>query len=180
MFYIPLLGNWCLKYILIWSQSMVFKWHCPEILENYGLSKNDKFPRRATGQLPLNTAKCNVMHIGATNNMGDQRLEVITEERDLGLLVDKSLLFHAHTATSVTKTFRTLGIIRRTFLDLNETTVIQSNGQGRRIRGRGVAGGAAAPPSKIMEGQNYLFAPPSSKSYLCMSRVVTQYIFMYD
>ena len=30
-----------------------FKWHSPEILENYGLSKNDKFPRRATGQLWL-------------------------------------------------------------------------------------------------------------------------------
>ena len=30
---------------------MVFKWHIPEILENYGLSKHDKFPRRATGQL---------------------------------------------------------------------------------------------------------------------------------
>ena len=30
---------------------MVFKWHSPEILENYGLSKHDKFPRRATGQL---------------------------------------------------------------------------------------------------------------------------------
>ena len=29
---------------------MVFKWHSPEILENSGLSKNDKFPRRATGQ----------------------------------------------------------------------------------------------------------------------------------
>ena len=38
-------------YIWIWSQSMVFKWHSPEILENYGLSRNDKFPRRATGQL---------------------------------------------------------------------------------------------------------------------------------
>ena len=29
---------------------MVFKWHSPEMLENYGLSKNDKFLRRATGQ----------------------------------------------------------------------------------------------------------------------------------
>ena len=38
-------------FILIWSQSMVFKWHSPEILENSRLSKNDKFPRRATGQL---------------------------------------------------------------------------------------------------------------------------------
>ena len=32
---------------------MVFKWHSPEILENYGLSKNDKFQRRATGQFAL-------------------------------------------------------------------------------------------------------------------------------
>ena len=40
MFYLPLLGNWCLNiYILIWSQSMVFKWHSSEILENFRLWK---------------------------------------------------------------------------------------------------------------------------------------------
>ena len=48
-------------------------------------------------QLPLNTAKCKVMHMGASNQdfeymMAGQKLEVTTEERDLGLLVDRSLL----------------------------------------------------------------------------------------
>ena len=39
--------------------------------------------------------------------------------------------------------------------------------RGCRIGGR--AGGAAAPPNKIMEGQIYLFAPPSSKLYVDIS-----------
>ena len=79
-------------------------------------------------QLPLNTAKCKVMHMGASNQdfdymMAGQKLEVTAEERDLGLLVDRSLLFHGHAAATVAKAFRTLGIIRRTFLDLNEVTL---------------------------------------------------------
>ena len=74
-------------------------------------------------QLPLNTTKCKVMHIGTRNQeydykMGGQNLKVITEEKDLGLLVDRSLLFHDHTAATVARAFRTLGIIRRTFLTL--------------------------------------------------------------
>ena len=51
-----------------------------------------------------------------------------------------------------------------------------------RTRGGGFggrAGGAATPPNKIMEEQNYLFAPPPSKSYVGMSCVVSQYLFMY-
>ena len=51
MFYLPLLETDVWIYISVWSQSMVFKWPSPEILENYGLSKHDKFPRHATGQL---------------------------------------------------------------------------------------------------------------------------------
>ena len=43
----------------------------------------------------------------------------------------------------------------------------------------GRAGGAAAPPNKIMEEQNCLFAPPPSNSYVGMSCVVSQYLFMY-
>ena len=51
MFYLPLLGNWCLNIYLDMKSINGFKWHSPEILENHRLSRNDKFPRRATGQL---------------------------------------------------------------------------------------------------------------------------------
>ena len=49
--------------------------------------------------------------------------------------------------------------------------------QGRRIRREGRR--AATPFNKIMEEQNCLFAPPPSKSYVGMSCVVSQYLFMY-
>ena len=51
-----------------------------------------------------------------------------------------------------------------------------------RTRGGGFggrAGGADIPLNKIMEEQNYLFAPPPSKSYVGMSCVISQYLFMY-
>ena len=81
-----------------------------------------------TWQLPLNAAKCKVMHIGTANlnaeyYIADQILEDTAEERDLGLLIDKSLTFHAHASTAVAKAFGVLGVIRRSFLDLNEVTL---------------------------------------------------------
>lgn len=82
----------------------------------------------ARWQLPFNTAKCKVMHIGATNpdvtyTMAGHVLEETAEERDLGLIVDKDLLFHSQSAAAVAKAFRTLGIIKRTFMHLDEVTL---------------------------------------------------------
>ena len=79
-------------------------------------------------QLPFNIAKCRVMHVGQNNPkfeymMSDQTLETISEEKDLGVLVDNSLSFHNHTDAVVAKAYQTLGIIRRTFLNLDETTL---------------------------------------------------------
>ena len=79
-------------------------------------------------QMPFNTAKCKVIHLGATNNehkymMVGKELEVITDERDLGIPIDASLSFHAQAALAVKKAFRTVGIIRHTFLNLDETTL---------------------------------------------------------
>ena len=75
-------------------------------------------------QLPFNIEKCKVMHIGNTNpkfeySMASQKLEVTSQEKDLGVIVDKSLSFHAHTGTVVARAYRTLGIIRRTFINLD-------------------------------------------------------------
>ena len=44
-------------------------------------------------------------------------------EKDLGLLIEKSLQFHSQTSSVVARAFRTLGVIKRTFLSLNEITV---------------------------------------------------------
>ena len=82
----------------------------------------------AMWQLPFNCAKCKVMHLGTSNpeheyHMLGHQLESTAMEKDLGLLIEKSLQFHSQTSSVVARAFRTLGVIKRTFLSLNEITV---------------------------------------------------------
>ena len=79
-------------------------------------------------QLPFNCTKCKVMHLGGSNAEHDyfmlgHLLETTTVEKDLGLLVENTLQFHSQTSSVVSRGFQTLGIIKRSFLDLNETTL---------------------------------------------------------
>ncbi|KAI8517532.1 hypothetical protein Bbelb_035490 [Branchiostoma belcheri] len=79
-------------------------------------------------QLSFNIEKCKCMHIGYGNpcqeyEMQGRTLEDTSEERDLGVIVDKKLKFHAHCNTAAGKAFRTLGLIRKSFQRLDETTV---------------------------------------------------------
>ncbi|KAI8501334.1 hypothetical protein Bbelb_206050 [Branchiostoma belcheri] len=79
-------------------------------------------------QLSFNIEKCKCMHIGYGNpcqeyEMQGRTLEDTSEERDLGVIVDKKLKFHAHCNAAAGKAFRTLGLIRKSFQRLDETTV---------------------------------------------------------
>jgi len=79
-------------------------------------------------QLSFNITKCKRMHIGYGNpcqqyEMQGLTLEETSEERDLGVIVDQKLKFHAHCTTTAGKAFRTLGLIRKSFQRLDETTV---------------------------------------------------------
>ena len=52
-------------------------------------------------QLPFNESKCKSMHIGYKNEwrkykMNDHLLEQVTEEKDLGVIIDNELTFHKH------------------------------------------------------------------------------------
>ena len=81
-----------------------------------------------TWQLPFNYEKCVVMHIGSSNqsfsySMKGLRLDETAEEKDLGIIVDKSLKFHSQTSAVVAKAFRQLGIIKRAFVNLDEITL---------------------------------------------------------
>ena len=76
-------------------------------------------------QLPFNKSKCKIMHIGSRNplaeySMANHKLERTTQEKDLGIMVDDSLLFHAHTDMIVARAYQTLAVINRTFLNLDE------------------------------------------------------------
>ena len=53
-------------------------------------------------QLPFNTGKCKVLHLGHNNpcyqyRMNGQKLQTVEEEKDLGVVIDNELKFHKHT-----------------------------------------------------------------------------------
>ena len=54
--------------------------------------------------------------------MNGKLLESITEEKDLGVLIDKDLKFHKQTAAAVKKANSVLGVIKRTFAKRDEET----------------------------------------------------------
>ena len=53
-----------------------------------------------------------------------QSLEVVTSEKDLGVIVDSDLVFREHVSQIVTKANCTLGIIRRSFRFLDRATIM--------------------------------------------------------
>jgi len=79
-------------------------------------------------QLLFNVGKCKVLHLGRSNPrttyvLGAQNIEETTEEKDLGVLVDNQLSFHAHTVKASNKGNQMLGLINRTFYNLDAQTV---------------------------------------------------------
>ena len=73
-----------------------------------------------TWQLHFNQGKCKALHFGRNNpkktyNIGNTTLEVVLEEKDLGVIVDNQLTFHKHIATAVKKANHMLGLIKSTF-----------------------------------------------------------------
>ena len=79
-------------------------------------------------QLPFNTDKCKCLNIGGTNpchryKMNGKKLKQITEEKDLGVIVDKDLKFHQQSAAAVKKANSRLGIIKKSFASLDDKTL---------------------------------------------------------
>ena len=77
-----------------------------------------------TWQLPFNTSKCKVLHLGSKNpetaytilyqdNTVD--LAVVTEEKDLGIKFDCKLNFSKHISEIYSKGKQRIGLIRRNF-----------------------------------------------------------------
>ena len=79
-------------------------------------------------QLPFNEHKCKCMHLGKHNPkmtymMKNHILASTSAEKDLGVMVDDSLKFHKHTAAAVRKANTILGIIKKSFVTLNQQTL---------------------------------------------------------
>ena len=79
-------------------------------------------------QLPFNELKCKVLHVGRNNPdhiymINNHQLEVSEAEKDLGLIVDKSLKFHEHVASVVKKANQILGMIKKTYITRDANTI---------------------------------------------------------
>ena len=81
-----------------------------------------------TWQLPLNTSKCKVLHMGRANQnldytMYDAVLASVQVEKDLGVYIDTELKFRQHAAAVVAKANRVLAVIRRSFALMTQHTL---------------------------------------------------------
>ena len=84
-------------------------------------------------QLPFNKSKCKIMHIGKQNplhsytigtNNEKVNVEIVEEEKDLGIVFDKDLSFKNHMNMVITKSNKMLGIIKRGFQSLDSSNFI--------------------------------------------------------
>ena len=75
-------------------------------------------------QIKFNYLKCSHMHLGKdqpvvtyymNNNGGRTEIKNVTEQKDLGVLIDNNLTFVPHMQAKIKKANRNLGIIKRTF-----------------------------------------------------------------
>jgi ribonuclease P/MRP protein subunit RPP40 len=72
-------------------------------------------------QMGFNVDKCKIMHLGSKNrqvvyNMGGRDLNVVNEEKDLGVVVCSNFKVANQCATAARKGYQTLGLISRTFI----------------------------------------------------------------
>ena len=73
--------------------------------------------------------KCHVLRVGDRETdlrdlfdsykLGDQVLKAVAEERDLGVVIDQDLTFEKHMAEKVNKANQKIGLIRRSFMHLD-------------------------------------------------------------
>ena len=91
-----------------------------------------------TWQMQFNTSKCKVMHVGHRNeraiyNMGNHRLEEVEEEKDLGVLIHRTLSVSNNCAVAVKKANQMAGHIYRTVthksMHTNCCTTVQGTGE---------------------------------------------------
>jgi hypothetical protein len=80
-------------------------------------------------QLPFNTDKCSVVHIGSRNNhyqykIGDVVLKESSEEKDLGVTITDNLKNSKQCISAATKASRMLGFIGRCFTVRTEEVII--------------------------------------------------------
>jgi hypothetical protein len=79
----------------------------------------------ATWQLPFNIDKCKVLHFNKNNpknnyKMTDKQLETSNSEKDLGVTFSDNFNFKMHITSMISKANSRVGIIKRTFSNMNK------------------------------------------------------------
>ena len=79
--------------------------------------------------MPFNVGKCKIMHFGHNNSNADYflqgiKLQVVTDEKDLGIIIQNNLKCDKQCAKAVNTATRVLGMIKRTFVHLDKVVFI--------------------------------------------------------
>ena len=80
-------------------------------------------------QLFFKNSKCKVMNIGNHNlhckyTIDGQELEEVVHHKDLGIIFDQTLKFHLHVSKVTAKANKILGLIKKSFVCLSESTFL--------------------------------------------------------
>ena len=78
--------------------------------------------------LHLNVRKCKIMHLGAANTqapyfLNGTQLAEVSQERDLGIVVDHDLKFRHQTAAAIAKGSQMLAVVQRSFAHISVFTL---------------------------------------------------------
>ena len=89
----------------------------------------DNFTKRSDRwKFSFNTSKCESLHIGKSNpkqqyTMNGYLLDNVDSKKDLGVIMDSELKFHIHASSAIKKANKILGLIKRTFANLDANTL---------------------------------------------------------
>ena len=79
--------------------------------------------------LKFHPQKCKYMKIGKDNNqfeykLQNQRLQIVAEEKDLGIIIDDQLNFESHMGTKINKATSMFGLIQQSLQCLDKKNLI--------------------------------------------------------
>ena len=95
--------------------------HCHADLQN-DIKELEKWAK--LWQMQFNVDKCKIMHFGYTYTMNNKELQPVSEEKDLGVIIQDNLKVDKQVAASVAKANKMLGMIRRSFKSRDEKTML--------------------------------------------------------
>ena len=56
--------------------------------------------------------------------MNSHKIEKVSKEKDLGVIIEEQLKFHEHTSSAISKANHTIGIIKKTFANMTSDTFL--------------------------------------------------------